>query len=133
MVEAVVKFLLDTHAALWALSDDTRLGAKVRETIMQAHPDCLAMSDISLLEISLLAERGRIKLTGSLVELLDAVADAFRILPINAAIAASVTELKLEQADPFDRIIAATARYHQLTLMTRDRRLQGCPDLATLW
>lgn len=125
--------LLDTHAVLWALADDPRLGKKARKMIKDTEPDRLAISDMTLLEIALLAERGRITLSGTLRTLLDEVVSAFRVLAINPAIAGKAMAMKLGHADPFDRVIAATAWQHKMILLTRDRRLAACPDIKTLW
>jgi PIN domain nuclease of toxin-antitoxin system len=35
--------------------------------------------------------------------------------------------------DPADRLIAATARVHDLTLLTRDRAMRASRELKTLW
>ena len=35
--------------------------------------------------------------------------------------------------DPADRLIAATARVHDLTLLTADAELRGRTELRTLW
>lgn len=125
--------LLDTHAALWALTDDARLGKKARNAIKKSPPDHLAISDMTLLEIALLADRGRITLAGSLSTLLEEVAGSFRVLAVNPAVAEKAMSLALDQADPFDRVIAATAWHSKRTLLTRDRRLAACTEIRTLW
>lgn len=126
-------FLLDTHAVLWALCDDLRLGPKAKKICREATPDDLTISDMTLLEIALLADRGRISLAGPLPTLLGEVASVFRVLSINPSIAVKAMALTLDQADPFDRIIAATAWHHNLVLLTRDRRLAACPEIKTRW
>lgn len=128
-----MKALLDTHAILWTLADDARLGKKARSIVKGAVPGALAISDISLLEIALLVDRGRVTLDGSLRGLLDEVSSCFRVLPIEPAVAEKSMALQLEQADPFDRVIAATACHHRLTLVTRDKRLVKSREFETVW
>lgn len=128
-----MKALLDTHAILWTLADDARLGKKARSIVKGAVPGALAISDISLLEIALLVDRGRVTLDGSLRGLLDEVSSCFRVLPIEPAVAEKSMALELEQADPFDRVIAATACHHRLTLVTRDKRLVKSREFETVW
>lgn len=128
-----MKALLDTHAILWTLADDGRLGKKARSIVKGAVPGALAISDISLLEIALLVDRGRVTLDGSLRGLLDEVSSCFRVLPIEPAVAEKSMALELEQADPFDRVIAATACHHRLTLVTRDKRLVKSREFETVW
>jgi PIN domain nuclease of toxin-antitoxin system len=128
-----MNLLLDTHAVLWTLADDPRLGKKAYKLVKQAKPGMLAMSDVTLLEIALLVNRGRFSLEGSLRTLLDEACAAFRVLPIEPAIAVKSMEFELDQADPFDRIIAATAWHHRMALLTRDARLTRCPEIETVW
>ncbi|HMP89228.1 MAG TPA: hypothetical protein PJ991_03455 [Kiritimatiellia bacterium] len=75
--------LLDTHAILWTLADDARLCDSARNLVNKSDPGTLAISDMSFLEIALLADRGRITLAGSLRVLIDEVASLFRVLSLN--------------------------------------------------
>ncbi|HMP73607.1 MAG TPA: type II toxin-antitoxin system VapC family toxin [Kiritimatiellia bacterium] len=128
-----MSLLLDTHAVLWTLCDDPRLGKNARKILKASTEKDLFISDMSLLEIALLADRGRITLSGTLQALLGEIASACRVLPINPAIAAKAISLKLNQSDPFDRVIAATAWHHDLILVTRDARLTECREIKTRW
>ena len=56
-----------------------------------------------------------------------------QVLPIDAEIAAAVPELPLPHADPFDRVIVATAMRHRLRLVTRDRAIRESGLVDTLW
>lgn len=54
----------------------------------------------------------------------DTNADSFRVADLTAFILAESTRLPGDlHRDPADRILAATARVNQLTLVTRDKRL----------
>ncbi len=56
-------WLLDTHVLLWWFEDGDRLSKKERRILSSAGPDApLLVSDVSLWEIAILAERGRIRL-----------------------------------------------------------------------
>jgi PIN domain nuclease of toxin-antitoxin system len=39
--------------------------------------------------------------------------------------------IRLPHQDPADRFLAATARVHDLALVTADARLLECPDIQT--
>lgn len=56
-----------------------------------------------------------------------------RLPSITSAIAFESTRLELPQADPADRLIAATAALHGANLVTIDERLRGSPAVTTLW
>ena len=83
----------------------------------------LAFSAMSLLEIALLVQAGRLELTGSLAEFFgDLNSDpAFCLLPLTYEIAIEAASLA-PLRDPADRTIAATARVHRLRLVTSDQR-----------
>jgi len=57
-----VLILLDTHAVLWLAQDYERLSRKAQMAIAKARTQSgrLAVSGITLFEIALLAQRGRI-------------------------------------------------------------------------
>ncbi|MEN8662367.1 MAG: type II toxin-antitoxin system VapC family toxin [Lentimonas sp.] len=125
--------LLDTHAAIWALEGDSRLGSDARKLIEAADATQLCISDMTLLEIAMLIHKGRLANSGSEEALLKETASKFKTLPINASIAAEAFQLDLPQADAFDRIITATARYHQIKLITKDSCITSSKTVETVW
>jgi PIN domain nuclease of toxin-antitoxin system len=75
-----VKVLLDTHALLWWLSDDDRLGRRARDLIEDPGNDVL-VSMVSLWEIAVNTRIG--KLQADIGEITDAVRrDGFTLLDI---------------------------------------------------
>lgn len=126
-------FLLDTHAALWLLEGSPKLGVAARLAIGAEPGGSVALSDISLLEIAMLAQRRVIKLKPDLELGLRSIAEQLIILPITAGIAADAVKLTWKQKDPFDRVITATARVHRLTLITKDRAIIRSKVVSTLW
>lgn len=128
-----LKWLLDTHAVIWMLLDDPRLGKDARNEIEHAEAGDLVISDMTLLEISMLVEKNKLLIQGSLIAYLTDIAAQFQVLPIDTLIAVEAMSLKLPQGDPFDRVIVATARRHNLTLITKDRHITCSKQVATLW
>jgi len=55
-----------------------------------------------------------------------------REFPVTHQVALRSRSVRLRHNDPADRFIAATAMVHGLTLVTADRTLLDCPDIATL-
>ncbi|MEM8867000.1 MAG: type II toxin-antitoxin system VapC family toxin [Verrucomicrobiota bacterium] len=125
--------LLDTHALVWALIEPERLAPDATALIEASQPEDIAISDMTLLEVALLAQKGRLNLNETTESLLSEMAQLCRVLPINASIAAGVTKLALPQSDPFDRTIVATAQYHQLPLITKDRHISESGCVKTIW
>lgn len=128
-----MKACLDTHAVLWSLADDPRLGAKSREIIAQSNRSELVISDIVLLEVAYLHAKGRIESEDGLDALLAKISDSFHVVPINREIAGLAVSLELPQGDPFDRVISATAITLGIPLLTRDRKVTECMAVLTIW
>jgi PIN domain nuclease of toxin-antitoxin system len=127
-----VNYLLDTHAAIWLLEGSQELGARAREALAAEKRDSVAISGISLLEISMLATRGAITLAPTIEVALAQFAEKLSVLPINARIAALAPSV-LPHGDPFDRVITATAKAHELTLITQDREIARAGVVPILW
>lgn len=116
--------LLDTHALVWLLSANPRLGPLARKAIQHAADnDALYLSAISSWEIAVLVSKGRLILERDVGEWIDTALalPGIRLEPLSPAVAVASTRLEGEiHADPADRIIAATARHLGATLVTAD-------------
>ncbi len=126
----------DTHALVFDALAPEHLGSEAAQVIEKSHRSGdLACADISLWEIAMLIEKGRLKIEASIEDFLAAVIAARRlnVLPVTPAIAALSTSDRVPDGDPADRLIAATAISHGATLVTKDDRLIGLPDLPTIW
>lgn len=128
-----MKACLDTHAVLWSLAGDSRLGQNARNLISSANRTELVISDMVLLEVSYLSAKGRITDAGGLDVLLAAIADHFRVIPITPEIAKLALDLELPHGDPFDRVITATAKAHGIPLLTRDRAITDSGVVDVVW
>jgi PIN domain nuclease of toxin-antitoxin system len=119
--------LLDTHVLLWFREGSPRLGRRARDHIQRVvATNGLLYSAISMLEISLHLERGKVELDETVEvwrrHLLD---DGISEVSVNGAIAIRASELSGMPGDPFDRIIAATADQVGTALMTADTAILG--------
>ena len=128
-----MRILLDTHAVLWAAENDARLGSKAASFLRACQPGDAVISDLTLLEIAMLVKKSRLSLKVPLRDYLRGLQSNFPVLAIDADIAASATHLDLPGADPFDRVIVATALHHELPLATRDRVITEAKLLRTVW
>lgn len=130
---AKLKYLLDTHAFLWAATDPDHLGAKAARAVATTPYESLAIADITLQEIGLLVHAGRITFKGSPASVLGLLLDFVTVLPISLEIGLLAPSLPLPHGDQFDRIIAATAKVHRLPLITRDASLTDSPVVTAIW
>ena len=128
--------LLDTHVAVWLVLDSKRLSGPAASAIRGSRLNgALALSSISLWEMALLFQSGRVRAPGTVECAVRSVLEAgFNILPITPEIAALSAQFSSDYPrDPADRLIGATARAEGLTIVTKDERIQRCPLLKTIW
>ena len=125
--------LLDTHIWLWSLLDPARLSKNVRRALT-ASDNKLHLSSISFWEALLLAERGRLSLNpdaGRWIRNAIATSPVSEVsLTLDVVLASA--NIRLPHRDPADRLIAASAKAFDLTLVTADRRLIACDDVEVL-
>jgi PIN domain nuclease of toxin-antitoxin system len=129
--------LLDTHVLFWWTTEPSRLTPAQRRALNHSETshDVLAISAITLWELAMLGQRGRIELTGPMdMWLAELERDpAIAVMPITGRVAFEAVHLSSRfPADPADRIIAATALCHGLTLLTADRRIRDAGEVPVL-
>lgn len=127
--------VLDTCVLIFDALTPDRLSESARTAIERADASRdLACCDISLWEVAMLAERGRLDLATDIRSFLHLMlaARAIRVLPVTPEIAALSVSLGLH-GDPADRLIAATTVHHGAVLVTSDRRLRDAHAIPTHW
>jgi PIN domain nuclease of toxin-antitoxin system len=120
--------LLDTHIALWLDSGDARLAPPTRVLIDECWQagGIIALSAVSVWEIALLVDTGRLELDLPLEDWLTRFLGRPGIIavPLTHRAAAQAYRLHpLEHRDPADRLLAATAIELSYALVTYDERL----------
>lgn len=128
-----LKYLLDTHAFLWAATDEERLSTTAARAIATTPYEQLAISDVTLQEIGLLVHSGRISFRQSPAKVLNALLQYVSVLPITLEIAISAPALPLPHGDQFDRVIVATAKTHRLALITKDANITDSDIISVVW
>ncbi|HKV23792.1 MAG TPA: type II toxin-antitoxin system VapC family toxin [Candidatus Acidoferrum sp.] len=127
---------MDTHVVLWLAFEPARLSKRAKTAINEARTSAegLAISDITLLEITTLARKGRLALDISLEMFLQDVENRFKVLPITGGACARSLSLPAGYPkDPADRILAGTALVEGLTLLTADREIRRSKVVRTIW
>lgn len=118
--------LLDTHAWLWWLRREKRLGARSFAALDGLAPDDRPfVADISLWEVAMLVDLGRLELSEPLADWLEAASHPrlVTVVPVSAAIAAESVGAVGVLRDPADRLIVATSRTLRLPLLTHDNAI----------
>lgn len=128
-----MKLLLDTHIWLWSHLEPDRLRKRVRTALVAAANE-LWLSSISVWEVLLLAEKGRVTMNGDArawIELALTKAPMYEA-PISHEIAMRSRFIDVPHQDPADRLLAATAQTYDLALVTDDKNLLRGKGYETL-
>lgn len=133
----MVVAVADTHAVIWYLANDSRLGAKAKATFEEAsrNGDQIAVSTITLVEIVYLVEKGRIP-AERFTQLMSALDDSHSVLvayALTPAIGRTLSRVDREQVpDMPDRIIAATGLHLGVPVISRDGKIVSS-EITTIW
>ena len=131
---AILRLLLDTHVWVWSQVEPERLSRKVAAAIELPENE-LWLSPISVWEVALLFDKGRLVLNGLSAD--TWVDETLKKMPVREApvthqIALTSRAVDLPHQDPADRFLAATAKVMDLTLVTADARLAQASDISVL-
>jgi PIN domain nuclease of toxin-antitoxin system len=123
--------LLDTHAWAWSLEGNRRLSPHAIEAIDRA--DSVLVSPVSLYEIAQKVRLGKwpemAPFIGTLLEELER--QGAGIAPLDPMICLRAGTLDWSHRDPFDRLLAATAMYYGLPIISADPVFDGI--LSRIW
>lgn len=127
-----MRLLLDTHVALWAIADSTRLSGQARSLILDP-ANSIYVSTASVWEITIksMLGKGDMPVSGTQAAAFFRAAGYVELPIVNAHIAMLETLPPLH-ADPFDRLLLAQALAEPLRLMTHDDRLRAYSDSIIL-
>lgn len=115
-----MNLLLDTHVALWAITDSPKLPQKARERILSPKTT-VWISAASVWEIAIKYALGRGNMPVSSQDAVRYFGESGdRFLAIETEHALAVEELAAHQQDPFDRILVAQALVEPIRLMPHD-------------
>lgn len=126
--------LLDTHVLVWAESLDERLGPVASQLLLDPANDLL-VSPVSSLELARLIALGRLSLRKPLGEWMAAARRnlGFADAPFTHPVAMGSYELPGSfPKDPADRMLVATARHLDGTLLTADDRILEYADVKSV-
>jgi len=127
----------DTHVLIWDALAPDRLSSTAHQAISDANQgDGLLVCDISLWEIAMLIQKGRVQVDVDCQSFINLVLQANKttIQPITPRIATLAVELATEiSRDPAHRLIAATALIEDVPLLTADGNLRASSLIPTLW
>ena len=130
-----MRILLDTCCIIWAVSEPEAL-SKAVVAILESEDTEVFVSPISAAEIACASERRRIVLNQHwrkwfrhYIEL-----NQWQVINIDLDVVEEAYSLPEQfHADPADRILTATARLNNLTILTADKKILSYPHIKALW
>ena len=127
----------DTHAVIWNLFDDNQLSRTAQQFIENAavEGNLIAISSITLAEIVYLIEKARIPADTfqRLLTLLALPNSPLAEIPVDHEICQQLATIsRSDIPDLPDRLIAATARYLNAPIISRDSKIRAS-ELTTIW
>jgi len=129
--------LLDTCTIIWEALTPKQLSAKAKAAIEKGNEEgAIYFAQISLWEIAMLIHKKRIQISCDYQTFIKLILDAksYRLVGINPTIAErAATFPNSINADPADRLIAATAVELDIPLVTADQNLQKSHLFKTIW
>ena len=130
-----MKLLLDTCCIIWSISKPAVI-SQTAKALLTADDSEIHVSVISVAEIACAVERGRIiidrhwkKWFRHYIDLNDWQVDSIDLDIMEEAY--SLPESF--HADPADRIITATSRLKNYSLLTADRKILSYPHVNSIW
>ena len=120
-----MKYLLDTHAFLWFVSDDNKLSPRAK-AIIKDHNNEIYFSAASAWEISIKIRLGRLTMEEDLEPFIVAQLAENNFQTIAITIFHSIYTSKLPEIhkDPFDRMIIAQSKAENMSLISKDKNIK---------
>ena len=124
-----MNILLDTHIAIWAITDDSRLSAKARKMLLDPDNN-IYVSAVSTLEVNNKRKSKSNNLEFTTEQFIDSCDDAgYLQLPLHSKHFIAENTLRWkgpgeEHKDPYDRLLVAQAKAENFRLMTHDSKIQ---------
>jgi PIN domain nuclease of toxin-antitoxin system len=126
--------LLDTCALIWWTLDPDRLSGKARHSCDSILEYGALVSSVSFWEIGIKLRRKKLTIGISLREYIERVRSmgTITIVPVDEMIWLASIELKWKHLDPADRVIVATAKMNEASIVTSDALIRAYYK-KTIW
>lgn len=128
-----MKFIADTHAFIWFITDSAQLSAKSK-TLLESPESERVLSVPSIWEIAIKTSLGKLSFKRPLEQFLpeQISLNYFQALDISVRHALRAASLPLLHRDPFDRMIVAQALVESLPILSNDGALDAY-GVQRLW
>ncbi|MCF8236376.1 MAG: type II toxin-antitoxin system VapC family toxin [Bacteroidales bacterium] len=119
-----MNYLIDTHILLWYIVGDNRIKTETKN-ILEDSSNALFFSNVSLWEIAIKINIGKLKLKGTLFDLKLFLEDTgIAILEFDFFDLQTLQQLPFYHQDPFDRLIVAQGKTKEMDVITNDPQIK---------
>jgi PIN domain nuclease of toxin-antitoxin system len=127
--------LLDTHALLWWALDPARLSARATELLSQMERGGGLASSISIWELGVKIQRGKLELGITIDEFARRVqlTGVVELVPVDTRTWLRSVGLDWDHRDPADRVIVATALLANVPVLTKDEVIHAFDGVEAVW
>lgn len=127
-----MNFLLDTHTAIWFITDDDRLPEKLKTEISKPDNECF-VSIATFWEMGIKFSLGKLTLHVELDRIFEIFFETgFQLLSIKPEHIIINSKLDFYHRDPFDRIIISQAIHENFTILSADELFKKY-DVSVSW
>jgi len=128
-----MKILLDTHTALWWVNEHENLSPKAQALLLE-DSNTLYISVISLWEVAIKTSLGKLSGFDGGVRAFTAKVNEMpvKVLSVEPHHVEMVESLPYIHRDPFDRLLVATAKTENMTILSADENIHKY-DVLAVW
>ena len=125
--------LLDTNVLIWTLLGSDRVSAPAHRAMFRSTA-VLSVSAVSVWEIVLKHQTGKLRLEAPLDEVVDQIfyRSPWTMLPLRPEHLLALARLPMLHRDPFDRLLIAQARHERMAILTADENMAKY-DVRIVW
>lgn len=127
--------VLDTHVLLWWALDPDQLSEGARQACEQMEREGGFASSISIWELGVKVQRGKLELGLSVDELARRLAQSgvVELVPVDTKTWLQSLALPWAHRDPADRVIVATALQRDVPVLTKDAAIRDFHGVRSIW
>lgn len=129
-----MEYVTDTHALVWYLTGDKKLGSKAKRifSALEKGEGKLIISVVVFLEALVIIEKGRIKTTWQDFNSKVSQFPTAVIYPIGLDVLREIGKVG-KSLELHDRILATTAKIHNAILIIKDPEIKKLRGIKTVW
>jgi PIN domain nuclease of toxin-antitoxin system len=128
-----MKYLFDTCTLLWYFTIPDKIHTEIYNELLACPLSDINVSVISLWEIAIKTSNGRTDFPGGVNAFIDYIKNSgVTLVNIKDEYTKVVETLPFIHKEPFDRMLIATAKVEDMTLITADEKIHQY-NVKTLW